>query len=290
MLIAMACHSTEENQRTPLSTRTILRLFEQLRSGLDCLYVILNGCDEASESEIIQAAKTIGSGYGDHKLDVFTLLSKRNIGTAAAINWAWSFRAHGQVICKMDDDVLVYDNNWIAKAEEAILISMQRGTMPVTDMWANKDGLGSGRQLGILGLKRRDLAEHPNAAGKYRSTINYLPHVPGEHWIPVEFVQENVMGTVTVFNPNLIDKIGGLYQPGLYGYDDSDASLRAYLSGFARGFLVGVDIEHIDPGGSAYSKRKEGEAYRLQQEWHRLAQSYTNGTCSLYRPIAVPVD
>lgn len=285
MLIAMAAHSTIENQRIPLTLRALSHLIPQLRAGQDTLYVIMNGCDDEGTAAITGAVWTGTSPSG--KL----IVSRKNIGTAAAINMAWAHRIPGQVLCKLDDDTLVYDDDWIRKMEEAILISMERGTVPEKGAdKTKKDMRGPKTQIGILGLKRRDLWERPDHENEaYRSTLAYLPHQPGEHWIAVEFVRENVMGTVTAFNPNLIDRIGGLYQMqdhgNLYGFDDSLASQRAYLAGFARGFLIGVDIEHIDPGNTDYYKRKGESTGRFLNLHAKVAQEYMDGKRDIYYPL-----
>jgi len=80
----------------------------------------------------------------------------------------------------------------------------------------------------------------------------------------------------------LLDKIGYLVQPGVYGFDDVLSSLRARLAGFDRVFLHGFDIDHIDPGGSPYSQWKIAEAGKNWKNYQSQALLYESGVIPIY--------
>jgi hypothetical protein len=135
--------------------------------------------------------------------------------------------------------------------------------------------------IGICGLKRKDLAECPWAEGDMRSTLRMLPHERGQRWLVVEEVR-GVMGTCQAYNSALLDKIGYLVQPAIYGFDDSLASVRARIAGFKNVFLHGFEIDHIDPGGDAYCKEKCAMAARLFPVNNVMVIQYEAGILPIY--------
>jgi hypothetical protein len=108
-----------------------------------------------------------------------------------------------------------------------------------------------------------------------------LPHKPGEDWIVVEATRD-IMGTCTMFNSDLLDKIGYLYQPSLYGYDDVLASHRSNMAGFVNAFLPHIRIDHIDPGGGDYEKWKRDEAGKWVEGISKIIDEYISGERSIY--------
>jgi hypothetical protein len=104
-----------------------------------------------------------------------------------------------------------------------------------------------------------------------------LPHQKGEPWIIVE-ESEDIMGTVQMFNPSLINKMGGLMQAGVYGFDDTLACIRAKILGYKLAFLPHIDIDHIDVGGDAYTEWKRKYASEKMKEFYQIKEGLINGT------------
>lgn len=247
-LIAMAVYDTEENQKSEC-TKTTLECLRNCVREKDRIYVIDNASCEKTK-EIIQ--DTVG--------DIATIISlPENIGTARAINLAWKEKQPGEFCVKMDNDVLIDDYDWIEKLEYVFKI------MP---------------EAGIVGLKRKDCIERPERTDGYKSELKYA-NKHGEPWVVVEIVN-HVMGTCQMYNPELLDKIGFLYQPSLYGYDDALAAVRCRLAGYVSVFYPTIEIHHIDNGQTPYQKWKENHASEQWAEVKKIISEYANGTRPLY--------
>ena len=252
-LIAMAVFDSIENKRSSYTRETLECLAETIHRKTDRLYVIDNAsCEETKK--ILNWYKKTGI------IDTLITLPE-NIGTARAINKAWKYRNPGDNCVKLDNDVLIYSNDWIEQLEEAI----------------KRDP-----QIGIVGLKRKDCEERPDSQNPwYKSELSFLPHTPGQSWIPFEEVQ-HVMGTCQMFSSSLLDKIGYLNQPGIYGFDDSLASFRARIAGFKVGFLPHIQIDHIDNFETPYWKVKQDLAGKDMDAYNKLCQEYLSGERSVY--------
>lgn len=250
-LIAMAVYSTAENKKDVCLVRTLRSLVETVDFSRHRLILSVNGLTDQTAALLLP--------YHPH-IDQL-IVNGKNLGTAEAINKAWQFRKPGEHCIKMDDDVVIYEKNWANDLEEAI----------------RRDPL-----IGIAGLKRKDCwenTEHENPF--YRSKLYQLPHQPGEKWMIAEQVN-HVMGTCQLYSDALLQKIGYLYQPKLYGFDDSFAALRCQLAGFKNVFIPHIEIDHIDPGDTPYQKWKEGHASECWEKYHQIVAEYKNGTRSIY--------
>ena len=246
----MAVHDTEDNNRTWMTEATLRSLAFRVNWDKHRLFVIDNGSCE----ETIQL-------YDRFEFMPMTIIrNQRNIGTAKAINLGWKHRLPGEHCVKMDNDVVIHQPEWVDQMEEVFEVDPK---------------------IGICGLKRKDLAESPFSEGHFKSSIRMLPHEKGHRWLIVEDV-ENVMGTCQAYSSLLLDKIGYLVQPGVYGFDDVLSSLRARLAGFDRVFLHGFDIDHIDPGGSPYSQWKIREAGNHWKNYQSQALLYESGVIPIY--------
>lgn len=259
-LIAMAVYDTVENQRTELTRATLISIEETVDLVKHRLFIIDNGsCD---------ATKELLADFYSQKSKLFNIeliTNEKNVGTANAINQAWAYREPGEHLIKMDNDVTIVQTGWVDLMEEAIDRSP--------------------KGIGIIGLKRKDLLEDPNRKDDYKSVLVMLNHEPGQKWIVVEVVK-HVMGTCQMFNSNLIDIIGGLFQMnGLYGFDDSLAALRCNVAGFNSCFLAGIEIDHIDPGATSYQGWKEQYAANMMGMYNEYKDGYFNGTRSIYYPL-----
>lgn len=289
-LIGMAVHDTEQNERSKYTRETLNSLLHTVDFSKHRLVISDNGsCEETKQiykwfkNELclkvineadVECDMTVESieliltpGYNNHgKPTLIVINNGENLGTAKAVNKAMAYLKPGEHFIKMDNDVVFYTPGWVDLLEDA----MQRPTA---------------QPIGILGLKRKDLAqcpwneEHPS----WKTTIHMLPHEKGQRWLVVEN-SVDVMGTCTMFNPQLIAKIGGLRQPGVYGWDDVDYSIRSLHAGFTNAFLLGVEIDHIDTGDNDYAEWKRKEAARTGSERKAWETGYTNGTTPIFQP------
>lgn len=251
-LIAMACHDTEANKRTEYTQRTLDMLIETVDFDKHRLIVI----DNASCPRTKEILKR--HSYGEH---IKIITNEENVGTAKAINQAWRLREHGEHLIKMDNDVDIFIDGWVDEMEEVLERDIS---------------------IGILGLKRKDLMETPHRADQWGTKLRMLPHVKGQKWIIVED-SEHIMGTCTMFNYRLVDKIGGLYQmDGIYGFDDTLASVRAKIAGFKLSFLPHIEIEHIDEGGDAYTEWKRKYAGEMMDRFNEEKRKFISGEKSIF--------
>jgi glycosyltransferase involved in cell wall biosynthesis len=251
-IIALACWDTKENGRTAYTKRTLESLLDTVDSDRHRVIVVDNGSRDAT--------KEVLSFYAKYKLfNVITL--PENIGTARAVNKAWQLRNAGEHCIKMDNDVVIHQRGWADQLEAAI---------------------ARDPNIGIIGLKRKDCWENPDHPEPfYRSTLQMLPHVAGEPWMIVERVR-HVMGTCQMFNSALLDKIGYLYQPRLYGFDDCLAATRSEVAGFYNAFLPHIDIDHIDTGETAYQGWKEKHSGEDMAAFNAITQAYREGRRPIY--------
>lgn len=253
-LISIAIYDTPENGRSELTRRTLESLLQTVDFTRHRVFLIVNAATEETNDSIKYF-------YDSLHLPCMVIRNETNVGTARAINQAWKYRQPGEHAIKMDNDVVIHRAGWVDEMEEAI----------------SRDP-----KIGIIGLKRKDLWEtpwHPDPT--QRSAMRMLPHEAGQKWIIVEYVN-HVMGTCQMYNAALLDKIGYLYQPGLYGFDDSLAAIRCKVAGFKSCFLHGYEIDHIDPGGNEFTEWKRRKAGEDSPEYHRLKDGYLSGSISIY--------
>ncbi len=247
-LLVMAVFDTEENGRSEYTDRTLRCLQDTVDWSRHRLVVVDNGsCDKT---------KRIIDDFG-----VNIITNPTNLGTARAINQGIKLRRPNENVTKVDNDVVIYKSGWVDEMEEAI----------------ERDPT-----IGILGLKRKDIdfdASHDNP--DYRSVLVQLPHKPGETWITVEH-GTYIMGTCTMFNWRLIDKIGAMKQCGVYGIDDTLYSLRSELAGFWNAYLPHINIDHIDRGDNPYTAVKQQQANEIWDEYTRWHKEYLDGTRPLW--------
>jgi GT2 family glycosyltransferase len=251
-LIGMAVFDPPGYPRTALTARTLASLRQTVNFQTHSLIVSDNGTVPETRdlygtyADIIRAVI-----YNDH-----------NLGTARAINRAWQLRTAGEHAVKMDNDVVIERAGWLDDLEACV---------------------ARDPTIGIIGLKRNDCAEVPwaEAASWAHSDLKMLPHQPGERWLIVEVVN-HVMGTCQLYSSALLDEIGFLAQPGLYGFDDALAAARCKTAGFYSCFWPHVTIHHIDPGDTPYQQSKEDYAGARMQTYFRLLRDFSSGRRSVY--------
>ena len=249
-LICMVTFDTAENGRSELTRRTLESLAKTVDWTRHRLVLSDNGSCAAT-----QALLELAEAYG-HTV----LRNHANIGTARAINRGWKLRKGDEHCVKLDNDVVIHQAGWLEILEEAVAREPQ---------------------IGICGLKRKDLAERPGHSNPwYVSSLHYLPQQPGERCIIVERCN-HVMGTCQLYSAALLAKLGYLYQGqdegNLYGYDDSLAAVRTYRAGFWSVFVPYIEIDHIDPGGDAYTTWKQQVSGVWMARYNQIKAEYLSG-------------
>lgn len=256
----MAVYDTEENKRTSMTEATIKSLIQTVNFEKHRLFIVDNG----SCKETLELYEKTAEAWALNRLPFSSLnviKNTENLGTAKAVNMGWKMRKPGENCIKMDNDVVIHQRGWVDMLDEAI----------------KREPL-----IGQIGLKRKDCWEYPTHPNKeWQSRLIMLPHEPGQSWIIVE-QSKHIIGTCVMHSSALIDKIGYLYQPSLYGYDDVLMSWRSNLSGFFNCFLSHVDIDHIDPGGDEYTDWKQRHSGEQTQEVIKLVDSYIQGASMYY--------
>ncbi len=256
----MAVHDTEDNDRTKYTDRTIESLIKTVNFERHRLFIIDNDSCEATK-ELFHKLVSFWALNKYPFSNLTILFNKENIGTAKAINMAWKQRRPGEHCIKMDNDVVINSKGWVEEMEEAI----------------SREPL-----IGQIGLKRKDIWETPNHQNpEHRSKLIMLPHTAGERWVVVEQAK-HIIGTCVMHSSALLDKVGYLFQPGIYGFDDVLISWRSNLAGFISVFLPHINIDHIDMGGTEYVSWKQRYAGEYQKKVSDIVDEYISGKRSLY--------
>jgi len=258
-LIAIAIYDTPENGRGQVTEKCLASISWTVDPARHRVCLVVNAQTEETAASIAFFCKYFKN------CEVIYL--PENVGTAKAINKAIALRQPGEYVVKMDNDVTVETLCWADEMEEA----MRRDS-----------------NIGILGLKRSDLIQHPNHPDpRYKSVLRFVPEtpVPGQPWVVVEET-EDVMGTCTMFSPDMLDKIGFMYQPGLYGFDDVLMCVRSHCAGFVNAFLPHIQIHHHDPAGvdGKYDEWKRRAAMEASREYQRYKNGYESGQIPIYSP------
>lgn len=252
-LIAMAVWDTEENKRTEYTMKTFDSLFKTVDFKKHRLIIVDNGSCEST--------KELYGRFSSRHFIEQVIYNNENLGTAKAINKAWALRQPGEHCIKMDNDVVINQVGWVDEMQSAI----------------ERD-----KTIGQVGLKRKDCWEHPAHEGEdWRSELKMLPHVAGDPWIIVEKCK-HIIGTCVMHSSDLLDKVGYLYQPSLYGYDDVIMSHRTHIAGFYSCFLPHINIDHIDSGETVYQDWKHRHSAEQTQGVIDLVHEMYNGTKPIY--------
>lgn len=247
-LIAICCYDTIENGRSEYTIQTLLSLHDTVDFDKHRVFIIDNNSCTETKIAISRFAKTAKN--------VTSIKLSENIGTARAINLTLIQRKPYEVCIKMDNDIIVHTAGWADEMEQSLF---------------------SDPTIGIIGLKRDDVWQNPNHTDpKYRTTIETLPN-----GTKIE-VCDDIMGTCTAFSHRLVDKIGLMSQPSVYGFDDVLYSVRSIAAGFKNAFLPHIKITHLDPGTSDYSEWKRKEAGVNIEEVSNLCQMYQSGKLNYY--------
>lgn len=246
----MACYDTEENRRSEYTELTLESLFSSVDWSKHRLIIIDNGSCERTKVFL-----SSGEWYS-------LIINPENLGTARAINQGLQLRQPGEFCIKIDNDCVVNQSGWVDEMEEAV----------------NREP-----SIGVLGLKRKDLIQTQwHVDPNFRSEGVMLPHEPGQRWIWVEKTND-VMGTCTMLNPAMLDKVGYYYQGDWkYGMDDNLMNLRCHIAGFSTCFLPHIDIEHIDTGQNPYTQEKHKLASEVWARYIEIHNEFVEGKRDIY--------
>lgn len=240
----MCAYCTEENGKLDCLKETLNSLKRTVDWTKHRLIVIDNGnLKEAKEFLRNFELYIIGqSETTETTLGLSVIDPGKNLGTAEGINLALKERQPGEYVIKCDDDWSTETVGWVDMLEATMI---------------------EHPEIGILGLKRNDVY------GNFDKQ--------GELWY-----NDDIFGTVTMYNPKMLDKIGYSCSPGLYGYDDVLISVRSIVAGFKNAFRVDIPIKNIDLVTTAYTEWKKREAGVYLQEVSALCEMYRNGTLDVY--------
>lgn len=250
-LIAMAIYSTAENKKDECLAKTLKSLDETVNFKKHRLMLSVNGATEVTKRIIHNNRDIISKVFWNDE----------NLGTAEAINLCWKLRKEGEHCVKMDDDVVIEGEGWLDILEDCVRREPN---------------------IGIIGLKRSDCWENTKHEDPYyRSELIQLPHEPGERWLCVEKAN-HIIGTCQLYSSQFLDKIGYLYQPSLYGYDDVLASWRAKKADMMCCFYPHIQIHHIDPGNTPYQDWKHKHSGEVTQLVINIKNEYMNDIRPIY--------
>ena len=134
--------------RIEMTQQCIQSLLDTANPSLYSLFIIDNGSTDGTPDYLNSL---------DHPCIEKVVYNAENLGTARALNIGWKLAyERGQHVSKIDNDVTWYDNNWLDKMYYVI---------------------EKAEDVGLVGLKRRDLEEKPNHNDPFFRTWFYtLPN------------------------------------------------------------------------------------------------------------------
>lgn len=247
----MCVFSTSENKKDECLDKTLQSLSETVDFARHRLILSVNGSTDATKY-------ILGK---HHKIIEDVIWNEKNLGTAEGINRAWKLRNKGEHLIKMDDDIVIHQSGWLDDLEQIV----------------ERDPT-----IGQIGLKRKDLEERPwHESPLFKSILTMIPQEKGQRWFVVEEVK-HVIGSCVLHSSKLIDNIGYLKQPNIYGFDDVLASARTRVAGFKCCFYPFPEIEHIDDGQTPWQKEKEEMVNQQWAAFQELERGYLSGEISVY--------
>jgi len=232
-LVIMAVQDTYENNRTWCTESTLISLRTTVDWQKHRLIIIdNNSCD------ITASLLALDPFY-----ELITL--PENVGQARALNKGLLKREPGELVVRLDNDIVVYQEDWIEDMEYVL----------------EKDP-----KIGVVALKRKNAWEHPaHPDTSFRSSLEMLPHNSGDRWMVVE-VAGSVLGTCQALRPELLDKIGFFYQMGgLWGFIDPIVCAKAHVLGYKTVFLPHVHIDYLDEDLDSTEEKGPYQAWKERQ-------------------------
>ena len=251
IIICVAVYDTDQNNRTEYTEATIYSLSETINTDTTKVVFIDNDSCNKTKSLLKKASNT----YPFH-----VITNIINVGTAEAINQAiHQYAKPDDYVVKLDNDVTFGRSGWADEMKEMI------EAFPT---------------IGVLGLKRKDLPNQPTSI-PYPTSLEFIPHNLGDKWRVLE-VCDDVIGTCHMYNPLLREKVGYLWQQGVYAFDDVLMCARSSVAGFINGFYPCVDIEHLDRGATPYTEWKRRVAGKYLDSIRGIIDSYQDGSRSIF--------
>jgi len=248
--------TTVTYNRIEMTKQCLKSLFATADPNLYSLFIVDNG----SEDGTVDYLKTLTNPQIE---DI--VYNPTNTGTASALNIGWKI-AHdrGWHAGKLDNDVCFYDTSWLKRMKYVV---------------------DTVEDVGIIGLKRRDLEEKPNHKDAFYRSYFYI--LPDEHIIEIA---QHVMGTCWLVGKGALKKLGGLKQIGPYGLDDAIYCHRMHLAGYYVAFIPDIAIEHIDPGDSMYPeytqwKIKQAGEVLASGAYDEIMRAYKTGLRDVREPF-----
>lgn len=258
--IVMAVYALEGSPKIGYAKRTLSNLLKVTNFNKHELFISDNG----SCPEMIQWYDRFKSLYKKAKFKPENLtisLNGENLGTSGAVNLGIRDRKPGQFIIKMDDDMVIHTTGWVDLMEDC----MARYT-----------------KLGIAGVKRRELIQRPDhPEAQYQTKLIYLPHQRGLSWTTLELCND-IIGSTTMYHPDLLDACGYAFQPSNYGMDDVLWSIRSQMAGFTNAFIPEIKADHIDTGEGEFVMWKQKHAGEIMDEFIEIKEDYLAGVRDIY--------
>jgi GT2 family glycosyltransferase len=93
---------------------------------------------------------------------------------------------------------------------------------------------------------------------------------------------DDIIGTVHMISPKLFEKVGYLWQPSQYGWDDCLMCLRSTLSGFRNAFYPLIEIEHIDTKPNPYWEYKRKITHLYWNKFEEAKDDFISGKRPIY--------
>lgn len=308
-LLAMAVWDTPENKRHELTKFTIGYLYKTVNKEKHQVIIVNNGSTDEKTLNLFVSMRRDNS----------VIWNQENVGQARALNQAWQLRKPGEHVARCDSDIAIAEPGWLDKLEACVGRDMtRRDALPgliAAVTGHDKKSIALKRslqeeldfpQLGIIGLKRKDLWERPNHLDKpWRSELRMLPHEPGQDWLVAERVGVceddpdvepgdilgSVIGTCQLISSRLFDRIGYLWNNRwLWGHEDSLYAARAKKAGFWSGFYPSIGLEHTDPCDTPYQSWKERNGMSQQAAFERFKREYLIGKRNIYHGPDDPAE
>ncbi len=249
-LICMAIYDTDSNKRTGYTKQSVTSLIETTNHETTRIALIDNDSCKKTK-DYLKSVQRLPN------ISVFT--NTENLGTAGAVNVGIKYREQGEYVVKIDNDIVLHRSGWVEEMIQCF----------------EKDP-----NLGILGLKRKDLPNAPDSE-QNPTELKFLPHKLGETWHIIEKCSD-IIGSCTMINHLLLDKIGYFYQPGTYGFDDVLICERSNVAGFYNAFYPGVEIDHVDDGKNPFTIWKRNHADIYLDGISKIIGEYKDGTRPIY--------
>lgn len=260
-LLAMVCNDTAENNRSWMTNATLQSIHATVDWSRHRLFVVDNGSVRQTEDIIEYWRKRI-----PHMQVIY---NDDNRGQALATNQAWLHRrisgsdGPDEHVARCDNDIVFRTPGWLNILEDCV---------------------AHDPTIGIIGCKRKDILDSPNAPDGCwsKTSLKMLPHALGEQWMAVEPIA-HVLGACQLTNAALLDKIGYLFQFGLtFGFEDCLTAVRCKMAGFYSCYAHGIEIDHIDPAAGPYQDWKNKVSGENMATFDRIVKEYQSGERSIF--------